>query len=242
MSEGQAFELPQYFDRLTAEDQREYKMMQQQVGGEEMRYNRNKRLVTFTDQMNIVKQYCIRNDANDTLRCSVCGIYWLDSDTMAINIRQFRLLLAKSKSSINGALAKMGYTTVQSNANNFRTLASLVPPLKNQSMEMRQWTIRRRSSGVLSPQPTVSQPIAQEVERQEPTSPVSINDFEQFDAHWPLNDPVTVSNSIGDLCLFDYNRGSDLVLDTKPDYNYPFLDEPDEPADPFFATHGFSAL
>lgn len=232
MAEGPNFERPQYFESLTNEDQMDYQIMQRQVGGEEMRYNRNKRLVTFTDQMSIVKKFCIRNDTYDSLRCSVCGIYWLADETLAINIRQFKLLLAKSKSSINGALAKMGYKTVQSNANDFRVLASLVPPMKNQSMEMRQWTIRRRSTGVVSPQPAPLQPILA-IDRVESISPINIDDFDIN----PLNGPSQASCE-SDMGSIDYTQltlfDEKIGFDNKTNYSTycPGLDDADD-YDPF---------
>jgi hypothetical protein len=66
-------------------------------------------------------------------------------NAIAINTRQLRLLISKCKSSINGSLQKMGYTTHMSHSESWKILFSRIPLLKDHFIELRQWTIRYKS-------------------------------------------------------------------------------------------------
>ena len=139
--------MPAYYDILSAEDQFGYNKLRQSVGSEDNRYNRNRRLVKFSDMLNEIRTYCEEMQVDTWKRYLVCGICWF-SGCLAINTRQLTLLLAKSKSSINGALAKMGYTTRSGECNE---LLNAIPYLRGNSRELRQWTVRQRLTNVLSP-------------------------------------------------------------------------------------------
>ncbi|OHT03718.1 hypothetical protein TRFO_06545 [Tritrichomonas foetus] len=132
-----------FLEFLSASDKAEFEELKKKVGSPENRYNRNKRLATFNEMIDSIKHFCIRNDGDDWKRCLVCGICWIGSHDLAINTRQLRILIAKSKSTINGALAKMGYETVPTKGNNADDLVNTIPFLKKHYSEMRQWTIRR---------------------------------------------------------------------------------------------------
>ena len=81
-----------------------------------------------------------KNNSNDWKRYLVCGICWINDD-VAINTRQLRILLGKSKSTINGAFAKMGYETMPFRNN--EELLEKIPFLRGNFNEKRQWTVRR---------------------------------------------------------------------------------------------------
>jgi hypothetical protein len=70
---------------------------------------------------------------------------------IAINTRQLRLLIGKCKSSINGAMSKMGFGTAPLKSAASQALITFIPFLKGNFVEQRQWTIRRRVH--LSPAP-----------------------------------------------------------------------------------------
>ena len=139
--------LPAYYDILSPEDKCRYDDLRQSVGSEDNRYNRNRRLVKFSDMLNEIRAYCEHMMADTWKRYLVCGICWFNG-CLAINTRQLTLLLAKSKSSINGALAKMGYTTRAGECNE---LLNAIPFLRGNSRESRQWTVRERLNTILSP-------------------------------------------------------------------------------------------
>jgi hypothetical protein len=134
--------LPAFYEQLKPEDQDSYCTLRAAVGRPERRYNRFRRLATLRESFDEIRQFCLRGDDRDFMRCLVCGICWLDRDDIGVNTRQLRLLIAKSKSSINGAFAKMNYMTRPAKICEFERLCRAIPPLKGFPAELRQWTIR----------------------------------------------------------------------------------------------------
>ena len=134
---------PAFYEFLSQDDQRQYNELRDRVGSPENRYNRNKRLETFNEILDEIKSYCQRKDSDDWKRYLVCGVCWIDrSSDIAINTRQLRLLILKSKSTINGALAKMGYSTIPIKSHDPTDLIEMIPFLKSHPQELRQWTTR----------------------------------------------------------------------------------------------------
>jgi hypothetical protein len=139
-------EIPVFLDRLSDDDRLAYEVLKERVSSPDNRYTRFRRLATLKDCFDEIRAFCIRHDDGDSLRCLVCGIYWFDTDELAINTRQLRLLLAKSKSSINGALAKMKYITRPTKERERDRLIAALPELRGDWLEVRQWTIRMPTS------------------------------------------------------------------------------------------------
>ena len=102
----------------------------------------------------MIKEYAIKNDNDDWKRCLVCGVCWLDN-SLALNIRQLRLLVDKCKSSINGSLHRMGYTSSTTRGDSTTILVERFPILKGNYQEIRQWTIRQLAFA--TPQPGAPQ-------------------------------------------------------------------------------------
>lgn len=142
---------PVYYDMLTKQDQSAYDKLRAIVSSNENKYIKNQRCQTIQAAFNMIREYCVRDDEDDWKRYLTCGICWIDND-IAINIRHLRLLLNKCKSSINGALVKMGYGAEMSKGDGCNALISKIPFLKGNFMEQRQWTIRRKV--LMSPRPT----------------------------------------------------------------------------------------
>ncbi|KAH0789271.1 potassium/sodium hyperpolarization-activated cyclic nucleotide-gated channel 1 [Histomonas meleagridis] len=162
---------------LSPEDQAEFEELQKHVGSPENRYNRNKRLATLNESFDLIRQFCARGDEDDWKRYLVCGICWFPNG-IAINTRQLRVLIAKSKSTINGAIAKMGYTTVPTKGDDATQLLNIIPYLKGHFSELRQWTIRR-SATFMTPTPEVQVPTPAPVMNENPKNQIS--DIFQFD-------------------------------------------------------------
>jgi hypothetical protein len=146
-------ENPLFLEMLSAEDREEFEVLRKRLGSRENRYNRNKRLVTLQESLDSIKAFCIRGRDDDSFRCLACGICWLDDGEIAINVRQLRVILAKSKSTINGALAKLKFITVPTKDDDAARLYRAIPYLKGHYLEMRQWTIRKKHSLCQSPRP-----------------------------------------------------------------------------------------
>jgi hypothetical protein len=89
-----------------------------------------------------IAAFCKRNTQGDVLRSLVCGLYWFDDGHLAVNTLHLRILLGKSKSSINGALVMMNYLRTANRDQETEKLLSIFPQLKTQWSNIRQWTIR----------------------------------------------------------------------------------------------------
>jgi hypothetical protein len=143
-------EEPMFFGLLEEEDQKRYQEMRLTLRNSEKRYKRNKRLEGLQDALDAIQEFCVRHQPDDWKRSLVCGVCWIGQD-IAINIRQLKLLVDKCKSSINGALSKMGYGAAPINSPVAPSLLSYIPFLKGNFIEQRQWTVRRRVH--MSPMP-----------------------------------------------------------------------------------------
>ena len=136
---------PKYFQLLDNEDKDKYLKMRLEFESSEHKYNRGKRIEHFEEILEEIRLFCMKSDQNDWKRFLVCGICWNNS-ILAINTRQLRLLLDKCKSSINGALAKMGYSTASTKNESCNELLVAIPFLRGNYVEQRQWSIRTRLS------------------------------------------------------------------------------------------------
>lgn len=170
-------QMPKYFDQLSSEDQKSYLELHSYLSSKECRNNRGQRLNKFSEILNSIHCFCIKNDENDVKRCMVCGVFWLPPKGLAINIRQLHILLDKCKSSINGSLQRMGYNPLPPKNELVQQLIEYIPSLKNNFPELREWTIRTQS--VMTPQP----------------EPVPINSFMQKDSFQSPNMRNCIINS-----------------------------------------------
>ena len=138
-----ASSFPNFFQLLTDYDKVQYGCLRVALGGPMNKNQRNKRVETFVDSLAAIKAFCIRGDYDDWKRCLVCGVSWLGED-IAINTRQLRLLIFKCKSSINGSLLKMGFNITVGRTETAQKIARQFPVIRDNTPELRQWTIRRR--------------------------------------------------------------------------------------------------
>jgi hypothetical protein len=90
-----------------------------------------------------IKTFVCRNNKDDALRGMVCGIFWLP-DGLAVNIHRLRQVVPKCKSSINGSLQKLGFTVNLGRSECAQTISGIFPVLKENTAELRKWTIRKR--------------------------------------------------------------------------------------------------
>jgi hypothetical protein len=141
---------PMFFSLLDEADKQNYLEMRAALHASEKRFKRNKRVESLQDAITDIREFCVRHRPDDWKRFLVCGFCPMGQD-IAINTRQFRLLVDKCKSSINGALLKMGYGTAPVKSAISASLLSYIPFLKGNFIEQRQWTVRRKIQ--LSPMP-----------------------------------------------------------------------------------------
>lgn len=159
-------EEPSYLNILVDADKRRYGELRNFLRSEKMRYQRFHRMDTFDQILDEIRKFCIQGDEDDWKRCLVCGVCWMNGYT-GINVKQLRYLTDKSKSNINGVLAKLGYIQVQS-IQLKKELIETIPFLKGNYLEQRFWTIRSNplsqhsnsnsSDSASSPELSVSSP------------------------------------------------------------------------------------
>jgi len=157
-SNTQEYIYPAFYEILSPSDQEGYQKLRASLSSSQNKYKRNKRLSSLQYALNEIQKFCIRGDQDDWRRSLVCGVCWLGLD-IAINTRQLRLMIDKCKSSINGALSKMGYGTMVVKGEGSAPLLSAIPQLRGNFLEQRMWTIRKRI--ISSPAPNVYMNYAQ---------------------------------------------------------------------------------
>jgi len=143
---------PNFWSLLSHIDQKSYLNLKTALDSGCGKRNRGHRVEAFDTILDAIHRYAERRDDDDWKRFLVCGICWME-DLIAINTRQLRLLISKCKSSINGSLQKLGYSTHQSHSESWKVLFEKIPALKENYSELRQWTIRRK---VISPTPVIA--------------------------------------------------------------------------------------
>jgi hypothetical protein len=108
---------------------------------------RNRRVTSFTETLEAIRGFVAREDKDDPIRSMLCGVCWLP-EGIAVNTHQLRRLVAKCKSSINGSLQKIGYTVSLGRAESAQAMTAYFPLLKDNSTELRKWTVRRREDAL----------------------------------------------------------------------------------------------
>lgn len=221
---------PLYVDLLSPEDQVAFCELQNRVGSPDNRYNRNKRLATLNESFELIRKFCAKGDDEDWKRYLVCGICWVPNG-IAINTRQLRVLIAKSKSTINGALAKMGYATVPTKGEDASQLLAMIPYLKGHFSELRQWTIRKIVS-FMSPKPELcpKAPKEERKKREEESGACDTcasfdfnlsTDFPEFENQEFIHSPCVIDD------IFRFDSDAFEPLDQKPTktLQFQFFDE-----------------
>jgi hypothetical protein len=141
-------EKPPYYCFLTDSEKRTYAFLQSRFSDQGHRYNRNHRVETFQEMLNEIREFCEGPDA--WRRYLACGVFW-GEDFIASNTLHMKVLLGKSKSSINGAFLKMGVQNLARRELDIAELVAQVPFLKGRAQELRQWVIRRNSESIIAP-------------------------------------------------------------------------------------------
>ena len=144
--------VPKFFSMLDEKDQNHYRRLRTALSSHICRNRRGKRLETFAEKLATIYQFCVRGNDSDWRRCLVCGVCWIPNG-IAVNTRQLGILIDKCKSSINGSLQKMGYSTLQSRSDSAAAVAEAIPALKDDFAELREWTVRLFVAQ--TPQPTL---------------------------------------------------------------------------------------
>jgi hypothetical protein len=100
-------------------------------------------VLSFSEALEAIKAFVVRNDKSDSTRALMCGVGWLP-EGLAINIHQLRHLLPKCKSSINGSLQKLGYSISLRRGECSASILRELPCLRGNTPEVRKWSVRRK--------------------------------------------------------------------------------------------------
>lgn len=185
--------IPKFFNLLSDSDKLSYFTMKAQFAMYLSTNQRNKRISTFNEILQIIKKYCIKKDQNDWVRCLVCGVMWLP-EGIAINNQQLRILTSKCKSSINGSLVRVGYSITLGRSETSSALVQALPLLKDNTSELRQWTIRKGDPTLLHSSPSPSPP---------PLHPIPILKKPLLQVVLFPNEPENISESIDTKIIHD---------------------------------------
>jgi hypothetical protein len=143
MSFGGLARVVGYAGFLADEEQATFSLFHQQLSSAATRYQRNRRFALAADQIRAAHTYCVRGDDNDWRRFLACGICWISPFRIAVHVKQFALLIGKSKSSVNGVLTKLGYVMTPTRPCDVDRLSDLIPYLRNDPRQLRHWAIRQ---------------------------------------------------------------------------------------------------
>ncbi|KAH0787822.1 potassium/sodium hyperpolarization-activated cyclic nucleotide-gated channel 1 [Histomonas meleagridis] len=143
---------PKFFQLLDPQDQADYTKLKEALTSRYCRNRRGKRLETFVESLNAIRNFCVRGKEDDWKRCLVCGIFWIPNG-IAINTRQLGIFIDRCKSSINGSLQKMGFSAIQNHENSTSIVLKVIPFLTNNYAELREWTVR--TFAAVTPQPNL---------------------------------------------------------------------------------------
>jgi hypothetical protein len=143
---------PKFFSLLSDADKSGYFNLQQQLLLLTEHRRRGHRLETILDCFRMIHSWAQRGDGDDWRRCCVCGLFYLQCG-IAVNSHQLNSLTDRCKSSINGGLKRLGYGTISARGDMNPELVRLLPYLKGNTHELRQWSVRKPKNYDESPPP-----------------------------------------------------------------------------------------
>ena len=198
---------PQFIEFLSDKDRKDYENLKQDLWSLENKFKRNKRLISLQNALDKIRDYCIKNDSNDWKRSIVCGVIWYD-EGIAINTRQLRILINKCKSSINGALLKMGYTSSTTKGEGFDALLRKIPYLRGNFLEQRMWTVRKKLPATPLPERVEPMPAIMEFDQNTPQPVLSQFNGPVMSTHDEIRQmlgmPQEKTDSLIQKCEYDF--------------------------------------
>jgi hypothetical protein len=129
------------------DDQAKYVALQLSLATPSGKNRRNRSVETLPQTLERIKSFVNQNDGDDWKRSLVCGVCWLNSEgTVAINIRQLRVLVSKCKPSINGSFQHLGFSVVSAGTECSGSISRALPVLHDNFQELRQWTVQKNAA------------------------------------------------------------------------------------------------
>ena len=179
--------LPLHWELITRQDLDDYVQLRNSFYDEIRKSKKGERLDAFIRRLIKIKEFVERGDSDDWKRGLVCGIIFM-KNSIAIHIQQFRLLLGKCKSSINGSLQQIGFVAHPQGGPIEEELFEKVPIFRKEHSEVKKWTVRDCTTKV-NPLNTINKPTTSMPQPQ-------INTLFSHDSGEEHNDNIETSNHI----------------------------------------------
>lgn len=188
--------LPAHWDLLTSQDLDDYVKLRTSFYDEIKMSRKGERLESFIKRLKRIREFVERGNDDDWKRGLVCGIIFLKNG-IAIHIQQFRLLLGKCKSSINGSLQQIGFIAHPQGGPIEEELCDKVPIFRREHSEVKKWTVRDCNAEV-NPLNNESTPVATAApavieNTQKPQETIEINEIKVTPA--PKDEKMTYFNT-----------------------------------------------
>lgn len=130
-----------FWNILSQDDRNEYLRLRQSFHNGQKISSKDRRIVTFRKELNIVLQYLERSPENMEARCILIGVCFV-GPLICVNTRQLKSFLSRCKSSINGSFQQLGYVALKTKAKARSCCVAVLPSLQNHQTVLRQWTVR----------------------------------------------------------------------------------------------------
>lgn len=138
-------DISKYWNLLSDDDKKEYLTLfytiRQNINNPKAK---KKRTISFSETVDLIRKYSVRENQSDAVRSIVCGIFWVD-DKVAVNSHRLGFLMSRCKSSINGSLQMLGYKEINSKKETMDIISQKLSSITNDRSEFRKWTIRVKS-------------------------------------------------------------------------------------------------
>lgn len=131
----------QFWNALSREDQDEFMRLRTNFHNGQKISSKDRRIVTFSKELNIVLRFLERSSANLEARCILTGVCFV-GPIICVNNRQLKAFLSRCKSSINGSFQQLGYVALKTKSKARNCVISALPMLQNHPNILKQWTVR----------------------------------------------------------------------------------------------------
>lgn len=131
----------QFWNALSREDQDEFMRLRTNFHNGQKISSKDRRIVTFSKELNIVLRFLERSNSNLEARCILTGVCFV-GPIICVNNRQLKAFLSRCKSSINGSFQQLGYVALKTKSKARNCVISALPMLQNHPNILKQWTVR----------------------------------------------------------------------------------------------------
>ena len=137
-----------YWKILSEDEKEEYVHICDTFKNEEKKTSKDKRIISFPNELSKIVSYIERSEFNKEARCILVGICFC-GPILCLNNRQLKFLTCRCKSSINGSFQKLGYVSILCKSKSRDCVTTALPSLKSHPTILRQWSSRFISNSTL---------------------------------------------------------------------------------------------